>query len=178
MSLENFMNRDELLKRLREFAKNNEKTKLFYESLQAKVLADFLASSDLPARPHDNALDYLAPIIAQRVEDDAELPQHEQKLDPFTDYRISSLTKLLASGSEEMNRKTTIENLIKALERAIKTEGLGIQLRSYWDAQYNVLWQLADHFNNAVWQKGLYELVYKHSLRSGKFGRTTLKTSN
>ncbi len=71
MSFENFMNRDELLKRLREFAKNNEKTELFHQSFQAQVLADFLASSDLPTRPHDNALDYLAPIIALGVEEDA-----------------------------------------------------------------------------------------------------------
>ena len=77
-----------------------------------------------------------------------------------------------------MTRLETIWRFIKLLELVTELPNLGEHLESYWDAQYNVLWQLADHFNNAVWQKGLYELVYKHSLRSGKFGRTTLKTSN
>ena len=117
-------------------------------------------------------------VMEKRIKDAARLPQHEQKLGPFTDYRLSSVTALLSSGAEEMTRLETIWRFIKLLELVTELPNLGEHLESYWDAQYNVLWQLADHFNNAVWQKGLYELVYKHSLRSGKFGRTTLKTSN
>ncbi|KKS37451.1 MAG: hypothetical protein UV01_C0010G0027 [Parcubacteria group bacterium GW2011_GWA2_42_14] len=179
MPFENFMNKDDLLKRLKEFAKNNEKKPhLFYASFQAQVLADFLASSDLPTRPHDNALDYLAPVIAKRIEDDARLPQHEQQLGPFTDYRLSSITALLSSGAEEITRHKTILSFTKLLVQATGFSNLEEHLKSYWDAQYNVLWQLADRFNSAVWQKGLYNLINKHSLRVGRFRKTNLKTSN
>lgn len=176
MSLENFMNRDELLKRLREFAKNNEKTELFHQSFRAQILADFLTSSDLPTRPRDNALDYLAPIIALCVEEDAKLPQHKQKLFTFTDDRVSSLTELLAFGSEEMSRERTIEYFTKVLELATEMKGLGIQLRSYWDAQYNVMWQMVNNFKKNVYHKGLYALIDKMPKRQGQFGKTELRT--
>src|SRR3989344_7872047 len=117
MSFENYMNKDELLKRLREFAKKNENNaEQRYNAFLAGILADFLVSSNLPTRPDNNALDYLAPIIAKRIEDDARLQQHEQRLGPFTDYNLSSLTALLSTSMEEMTRFETIRCFIKLLE--------------------------------------------------------------
>jgi len=179
MYLENFMSKDELVKRLRDFSKTNEKSRtLFYEGFLAKILANFLEASDLPTRPDVNILNYLAPVIARGVEDDAKLPSYKQVLDPFTKHCVSSLTALLSLPSEEMSRDETIRDFTRTLELSTGISWLGILLRSYWDAQYNVLWQLADRFNKDIWQKGLYGLVYAHSHRSGRFRATKLQTSN
>lgn len=179
MYFNNHMNKDTLIAKLREFAKkNNHSQKYFYESFRAKILADFLANSDLPTEQHYNALDYLAPVIARGVEKDSGLPQHKQKLGPFTDHDLSSLTALLSSSAEEITRFETIRNFTKLLDKAIAVPGLTEYLNSYWDAQYNVLWQLVDRFNKDVWQKGLYDLVYKYSQRVGKFSKTKLITGS
>lgn len=179
MSFDSRMNKDELIAKLREFAKKHERSLEYrYESFLARVLADFLVTSDLPTSPHDNALEYLAPVIAQEVENDARLPQSKQKLGSFTNYNLSSLTALLSSSTEEITRLETIRSLTKLLEKVTEIPGLAEYLKSYWDAQYNVLWQLADRFNKNVWQKGLYGLVDKHSKRAGKFSQTELRTGN
>lgn len=175
MHFDKFMSKAELVRQLRAHA---EKYGPLLEGVEAKILADFLEKADIPDKSHESVLPYLAECINARVEDDDTLPQPTKVLGIFCD-RAPSLTALSSNEMEWMVREEGIGRCTALLEKTTKIPGLGIFLRGYWDAQYNTLWQLADHFKRVVWQKGLLEYVNNLPATGFRqqFGKTSLGVS-